>query len=439
MKNRQLTPLTLLALIAAALFAFALTSCSEGFSATDEHDHEQEGEHDLQEATGHDDDGDNDDSHAGETADEHAGETEDEHAGETEEDHATGLDIEALQKFGAEIATASQGELWESFSVNGEILINEEKMAHVVPRLGGVTISIAKMLGEEVRAGGLLAVLESRELAELKASYLSAEARLNLAVANWQREEALWKKEITSEQEYLEAKNEMTDAEITLMQATEILKATGISAAEIKKLKENTSQSLAAFNLVAPLAGIITEKHITLGESIGAEEPAFIITDTSSVWVELSIYQKDLGNIHVAQEVAIPLEDGGLPVVGKISFISPIFNHETRMATARIVMDNKDGRLKPGQFIKANIQVKPITAAVVVPKTAVVNLDGEIVIFALHDDEIEERIVVLGSSDDLNVEIISGLEAGERYVAVGGFTIKSEMDKDSFAHAGHGH
>ena len=230
----------------------------------------------------------------------------------------------------------------------------------------------------------------------------------------------------------------MTDAEITFRETVDILKATGLSLGEVMQLKQ-TDDNLTTFSLQSPIAGTITEKHVTLGESIGEEEPAFVITDTSSVWIELSIYQKDLPKVHIGQKVVIPMGDAEESIVGNISFISPIFNHETRMATARIVIDNRDGRLKPGQFIEANIQVTPIHVEVMVPKTAVLKIGDEIVVFCIHEGEIEEHEVVLGRSDDFNIEIVSGLEEGEEYVAIGGFIIKSEMAKDSFAHAGHGH
>ena len=114
----------------------------------------------------------------------------------------------------------------------------------------------------------------------------------------------------------------------------------------------------------------------------------------------------------------------------------------TRTGTARIVVENAAGQWRPGLFVTGVVSVEEIEAAVIVPRTALQTIDGRTVIFVEEEDEegaFEPRTVTVGATDEASAAIESGLEARERYVAVGGFALKAEMNKASFEHAGHGH
>jgi len=166
----------------------------------------------------------------------------------------------------------------------------------------------------------------------------------------------------------------------------------------------------------------------------------FTIADLSHVWVDLSVPQKDLVSIKKGQRTLISLGFGTPDAEGKISYVSPMADRKTRTALARVVLPNPDGRWRPGLFVKARISVGEMRLPLVVPKEALQRLENENVVFVEAKGGYEPRHVSVGRADGSNVEILSGLFAGERYVAKGGFELKAVMmTRDLGAHAGHGH
>ncbi|MCH7798912.1 MAG: efflux RND transporter periplasmic adaptor subunit [Planctomycetes bacterium] len=308
----------------------------------------------------------------------------------------------------------------------------------ITPRVPGVVRQVDKGLGDAVRAGDLLAVLDSRELAEARAGFLAASERLELAGSILAREKYLHERQITSEQEYLQARQAEAEAWISLRSADQRLAALGLAPDEIQGLKDQPDQVLTRYEMRAPFDGVIVEKHITLGEMIGDESLPFVIADLSDVWIVLVVYQKDLASIAPGQRAEIVATHDLAESVGRIEYVSPILDEHTRTTTARVVLRN-GGEWRPGLFVTARVVVDRVHAGVVVPKTAIQTIDGEQVVFVETSDGFEARHVRSGRSDAGSVEILAGLEPGDRYVARGGFALKAQLGKASFQHAGHGH
>ena len=192
--------------------------------------------------------------------------------------------------------------------------------------------------------------------------------------------------------------------------------------------------------ITAPIEGTVVQKHITLGEKVSDDTAIFTIADLSHVWVDLSVPQKDLVSIKKGQKTHISLGFGTPDAEGKISYVSPMADKKTRTALARLVLPNPDRRWRPGLFVKARISVGEVQLPLMIPKEALQRLENEIVVFVEAKGGYEPKHVTVGRSDGSNVEILSGLSAGERYVAKGGFELKAVMmTSDMGAHAGHGH
>jgi cobalt-zinc-cadmium efflux system membrane fusion protein len=279
--------------------------------------------------------------------------------------------------------------------------------------------------------------MQSRELAEAKAGYLSALERLSLARANFERESGLWRARVTSEQEYLEAKQALAEAEIDKRSNEQKLHALGFDDAYIDRLPRQPESELTIVPLLAPFQGVVVERHATLGERIGEETAAFVIADLSSVWLNISIYPKDLGRVGIGQKVSVALPEGEA-AIGQIRFVAPNVGEETRTARALAVLDNASRRLRPGSFVTARIAVDSKTARVRVPKTALQTHEGEMVVFVATDEGFVPRPVRTGSSNGDFIEIVDGLQKGERYAQTGAFTLKAQMAKATFGD-GHAH
>ena len=177
-----------------------------------------------------------------------------------------------------------------------------------------------------------------------------------------------------------------------------------------------------------------------LGEVIeeGVQPPAFIIADTSTLWVDAAIYGADLGRLQAGSPVRIDPGDGGAEIVSEIAFISPQLGESTRTGRARIVLDNADGRLRPGMFVSVHAQTDGASAMARVPVTALQTVDGDDVVFVRTAEGFQVRRVRIGQRSDRFAEIRTGVEPGEAIAIDGAFTLKSELQKGEFED-GHAH
>jgi len=368
-----------------------------------------------------------------------------EHGGHSDEpeEHEEGrsvlLDAAVIERLGIELAVAGPGDLEVTVEIPGEVQVNGDHMAHVAPRVAGVAREVLVSLGDTVRAGQLLAVLESRELADAKAFYLAATEREGLANATFRREERLWKNKVSSEQDYLDASNGLAEARIVLRAARQKLHALGFDEEAVERISEQPDIEFTRYRVTAPFRGEVIERHITMGETISAGDPVFTVADLSTVWIDLSVYQKDLASVKAGQHVHLRPANNGVGGEGTIEFLQPLLGEDTRTALARITAPNPDSRWKPGMFVSAMVVTDAVQADLRVPQSALIRMeDGDEVVFVETGEGFEPRPVVLGRRSRDYAEVTSGLEPGERYVARGGFSLKAELGKDAFGD-GHGH
>jgi cobalt-zinc-cadmium efflux system membrane fusion protein len=363
-----------------------------------------------------------------------------EHAGEDghSEEKAIRLTEAQRKEFGIELATAGSGPLKVQVELPGEIVPNADRLAHVVPRVPGVVREVRKVLGDRVRKGEILLVLDSKELADNKAAFLSAREKLDLAQSNYDREEDLWKKKISPTQDYLQAKQALTEARIDLRSAEQKLHALGFSDAYLAQLPSQPDVSYIRYEVIAPFDGVIIEKHVALGEAKKEEAEMFLIADLRSVWVNLGVYQKDIPLVRAGQPVVISAGHGIPEMAGRISYIGPLVGEQTRTATARVVLPNRGGQLRPGLFVTGRVTLSTVPVPILVPKTALQTMDEKTVVFVKDEDGFEPRPVTVGRSDGTHVEVTSGLTPGQKFVSAGAFTLKAQLAKGSFGDA-HNH
>ncbi len=194
-----------------------------------------------------------------------------------------------------------------------------------------------------------------------------------------------------------------------------------------------SNESLVEYEVRSSISGTILELHMTPGELIGDRIHVVKIADLSSVWAELSVYQKDLLKINVGERVLITSPGSNYEFKGKIFYVSPTVNEVTRTSIARVNLGNVKGFWKPGLFITGRVRINEIRVSVIVPKTAIETLNDQTVVFVETDNGFKAQPVKIGISNDNYVQILSGLKDGQVYVAKNGFIIKSEIEKSKFA------
>lgn len=338
------------------------------------------------------------------------------------------------------IETAGPGTLHRPIELPGEVVFNGDRVVHLVPRVPGIARSVFKSVGDRVHQGEVLAVIDSRELAEAKATYLAAQARRELSDAVFRRERDLLAKQASSEQELLDARQALTESEIAMTLAVQKLTALGLSPDAVRALDREDMSQITRHEIVAPLDGVVTHRHVVLGETLDGDTSVFTVADTSSVWVELTLFAKHLDRVKTGENVVLRIDHSGFEMAAQIDRISPFLDVSTRSAIARVVVDNDDGRWVPGTFVTATIAGTGEQCALVVPRNAVQDLDDASVVFVPEDAGYAIVEVKVGRMAQNQLELLGGLEPGMPVVAQGAFELKaiwlaSHMD----AHAGHGH
>lgn len=383
------------------------------------HDHAEHAEHTKKEEIHHDDHGKKD--------------RHDEH-----EEGTIELTSEQLKLLKIKVDTIKSGKIKKHITLPGEIVPNGDFLAHIVPKVPGVVKAVNKNLGDLVKEGEVLAILDSRDLADVKSDYLSNLERFALAESNFIREKDLWNKKISSEQIYLEAKQNLAEAKIELQSSKQKLNALGLTNKDIKQISNENETVLTQYKIVAPFDGTIIEKHITLGEYLKDDSELFVISDLSTVWVNLSVYQKDLHLIKPDLPALISAGSGIENIHAKISYLSPIVDEKTRTAMARVILKNETGFLRPGLFVTASIATEHKTVGSLVLRSALQKIESQTCVFIQTDHGFKSQPVEIGLQDEHYAEILSGIHVGQKYVSHGAFTLKAELAKGSFGD-GHNH
>lgn len=363
-----------------------------------------------------------------------------EHEPGHQEEHIVRLSAEQIAQSGIRVETAGPGQLAMSLNLPGQVTINTDRLVRVVPRVAGVVREVKKTLGNHVKAGEVLAVIDSRELAEARAAYLAARERAALALTTFKRKEALWKEQIAAKQSYQEAQQALAVAQVEEHTAEQKLLAMGVSLQDLQALTRHSLESLhphealGRYDIAAPFAGTILERHITLGEAVEPNAPIFLLGDLNTVWVDLNVYPKDLPLVRVGQTVTVSAGESGPEAQGKIVHVQPLVSEETRRTFARAEVDNRDGRWQPGLFVTGRLQTGTVEVSLRVARSALQSIRNKTVVFVQEGEGFEPRPVTLGRGDDSRVEIVAGLKPGERYVETGSFILKAELEKGEAEH-----
>lgn len=372
-------------------------------------------------------------SHAGEkkgSKGEHAGH---DHGSEQGGEGFIKFSPDQMQASGVEIAPASSGTLIKEIAAPGRIAINADRQAKIVPKLSGTVAKINKRMGEPVAEDEVLAVLESREIAEAKGEYLAALRAEELARSILEREERLWKQKVTAEQDFLNARNAQQSAKIKVDLAHQRLHTIGLTEPEIEKLSGVSDEGKQRYyEIRSPIAGRVTSRNLVLGQAVGTEKEIFTIADLGTVWVEVAIAPNDLVFAKEGQEIRV--QSGTQRSVGKIIALSPVIDPDTRSARAVGEIDNSSGSWKLGDFAAVQLVGGAQEVNLLVPRDAVQTIKGAKVVFVSQGDGFKARPVTTGREDSANIEILSGLEFGEAIATKNTFILKAELGKSEAEH-----
>ena len=343
-----------------------------------------------------------------------------------EEEGALELTEQQIQAAGIQLAMAEPRSIGTLLTLPGEVRLDEDRTSHIVPRAAGVVESVKVNLGQSVKKGELLAVIASQQVSDQRSELAASERRVELARTTFQRERQLWQDKISAEQDYLLARQTLQEAEIALSNARQKMTALSGSAGLVGGNR---------YELRAPFAGVVVEKHLGVGEVVGETSNAFTLSDLSHVWVTFGVFPKDLNKVRVGKPVNVSSTEMGTEVQGTVAFVGNLLGEQTRTATVRVSVANPDDAWRPGLFVNVQLVTDSYEAKVTVPQTAIQTVEEKPSVFVRTPEGFITRHLELGTSENGYVEVRQGLEAGAQVATVGSFILKSELGKGSAEHA----
>lgn len=367
----------------------------------------------------------------------------DEHDGE--DGHVEGLvelSPEKLAVIEIGVAEAQLRPLNPQLETTGEVGYEQDRLAHVSPRIPGRVVRVPASLGDEVGAGHTLAVIDSVELGEAKARFLAARSRESVTRESYDRELALYEDRISSQKEMLDAKAEFLQAEAERESAQETLRLYGLAAEQIRSLRPGEPGS-STLPVRAPISGRVVEKHVTVGELVTPAESLFTIADLDRVWIWIDVFERDLAKVHEGDDVEVRVDSfPDRAFAGEVTYLSSEVALETRTVRARIDVVNAERILRPGMFAKVRLSDPHASRgreSLVVPAAAMVRSGAEEIVFrSAGEGRFHAQPVKTGRREGEWVEVLSGLSPGDEVVTEGSFFLKSELAREELG-GGHEH
>ena len=339
----------------------------------------------------------------------------------------------AREMAGIQFATIESRAVSSVIACNGSVSFNENRYAQIRPRVDGILRHIHLDVGAVVKAGDELAIVDSATLGEYKASYVYAVVNVKYTETYCERLRRLSDQQAIPSKTLFEMEHMLQEQQLDVARARQKLVNLGFTPDQIDKFVAD-NDTHADLTITAPWDGVLVQRHAVEGEAVSGSVPVFAIADLSKMWVQLSVYESDLRRIHLDQELAfVPdgLPDQSFP--GKVTWISPEVDPQTRTIRVRGEVANTGGALRANMFGKGRLVVQSSRDSLVVPPEAVqVHADRNIVFVPKDAQHFDIRTVEIGIKGAEYWEVKSGLALGDKVVTTGSFLLKSNLENDAF-------
>jgi cobalt-zinc-cadmium efflux system membrane fusion protein len=396
------------------------------------------------------------------------------------------LSAEALKAAGIEMEGVTQRPAVATLKVTGTVETNPQQTQSVTTLVSGRVQRVAVVIGDRVRAGSVIAVVSSPEVAEMHGKLREAETRLQLAERNLARlqraenrvgvlqarakldeAEATLKRTkrlielgvgagkdlIAAETNYKTAKAEydfqsnislnrevqqaQAEAETARVDLGHIRQSLVVLDAHLSEdEREKPKENISLVSIRAPVSGIVTERLVNAGAGVQPGTPLFTIANISTLWVIANVPEGQVGSLHVGAPAELRSSAlGDDAIAGRVNYIDLKLNEETRTARVRVEINNPGERLKAGMFVEVGFQTGTAAAAgeeLMVSSAAVQRIGDRSIVFIPKpgaEGTFEARDVELGGEVNSYHRVLSGLKLGEQVVTKGSFTLKTQLMK----------
>lgn len=358
------------------------------------------------------------------------------------------LEEDAFKIAAIQSAPVSRGSVPVLFQAPGEVQLAEDRIAHVTPQLPGVVRAVYTRVGDRVQRGTPLCLIESIDLGDAMASYVTARAETDLAEQNFARMKQLSEKGLRTQNELIAVEADLTRARLKLSSTSARLRGLGMGADEIQSLAKEGAKGVSnQYTLKSPISGSVLQRTVTTGQSVGASDQLFFVGDLSEVWVQTVAHEQDLPAIKTGAPAVIRIPNLPDAVLrGKVTYIGEQVDEKTRTVPVRVLATNrsvagalgKDFVLRPGLFTNIEIETARRKDALVIPFAAVQFEGSESFVFVQLANTtgnpkrtvtFERKSVELGARYGQMVEIRNGLKTGDVVANENAYLLKGELEK----------
>jgi cobalt-zinc-cadmium efflux system membrane fusion protein len=359
---------------------------------------------------------------------------------------------EVIKQWGIQYTEAVERDYVHTVTLTG-VVKPDRRTAFMVNALApGIVTAIKKDIGDAVKTGDVLCILNSPELLELKTDYIKSFQQYRLTGENYERAQNLFKIKAIEKKQLIDRETRYKTAMAGYFSLEAELSTMGINGRGLKTVRAAVETGKTEvlkdflspyYSILSPGPGKVMARDLSLGERIESARTIFEISDTRKVWVVLDALEKDLPYIDRGKPVEI--ETGIYPgeyFTGRVLVLMEKIDPELRTVKVRVEVDNPDGRLKPEMYTRGRIQKKIQRRHPAVPVEALVKLSGVDGVFVIGDGEFQFKAVQVIETDSEGYAFINGLEPGEMIISKGAFYLKAEYEIQSGKadpHAGHSH
>ena len=350
--------------------------------------------------------------------------------GETEVPVADPLAVTVPANFGAEIKVAPVGAtpLSDTLRVAGKVDFDEYRVTRIGATVTGRVIEIHAHLGQQVKVGDALAVINSTELGQAQLAYLKARAQADLQARSVERARQLFAADVIGKAELQRRESELAIASAEQRGAADQLRVLGMSSGAIGRL--GTSGVIHSVTpVVSTMAGTVVERQVAPGQVVQPSDALYMVADLSQVWVTAEVPEQQAALVKSGQSVDIEVPALGVRLTGKLIYVADTVNPETRTVTVRSAVANANRQLKPAMLATMLIQAAPVERLVVPAQAVVRDADADNVFVEVGPQQFRLAPVRLGPDVDGRRPVLSGLKPEQRILVSGAFHLNNERKR----------
>ena len=350
------------------------------------------------------------------------------------------MTLQSVKDIGLECSAADIQPLKKELVIAAILTAHQDREAQVGTMVQGRVSKVLVNLGDRVQIGQELMQIEGVEIGEIKSGFIKAKAHLAYADAAFRRQQALMEQNIGAQKSLLEAQAEFEKARAEFTAEDRRIHSIGLNDEDVEKFVDNSSGNSIESHIggilpiKAPIAGVVFERNVVIGQLVDPSTTAFKIINTSVLWVDGQVHEGDVSALRGRPEVTVVVPPVSRTAIrAQLLYVGETVDQQTRMVKVRAAVQNSAQMLKPGMFAEMHIPSGENLKGIVVREESLIKDGSEHYVFvALNDTTFEKREVVPGLVSGELVEVKTGVSRGEKVVTKGSFMLKSELKKDTF-------